>query len=51
MKKTILTSIAVSVSASIIAGVSYHVGKFVGAAEFGIMVLRDINERRTYYKK
>ena len=44
MKKTILTSIAISVGAGIIAGVSYHAGKIVGAIEFGIGVLEGMKE-------
>ena len=51
MKKTILTSIAISVGASVIAGVSYHVGKFVGGIEFGLECLKAIEELRNNSKK
>lgn len=50
MKKTILTSVAISVGAGIIAGVSYHAGKIVGAIEFGMGLLEEMKNARNHSK-
>lgn len=51
MKKAILTSVAISVGAGIIASASYHAGKIVGAVELGIELLKSVKDLGYEYRK